>query len=46
VTQSGRQVTAVNASYNGAVAAGGSTSFGMVVNGSNQVLSGLTCSPA
>lgn len=44
VTQSGRQVTAVNASYNGAVPAGGSTSFGMVVNGSSQVLSGLTCS--
>jgi cellulase/cellobiase CelA1 len=45
VTQSGRQITAVNASYNGAVAAGGSTSFGMVVNGSNQTLSGLTCAP-
>jgi hypothetical protein len=46
VTQSGRQVTAVNASYNGSVAAGGSTTFGMVVNGSNQALSGLTCSAA
>jgi hypothetical protein len=45
VTQSGQQVTAVNASYDGSVAAGGSTSFGMVVNGSNQALSGLTCSP-
>ena len=44
VTQSGQQVTAVNASYNGSVAAGGSTTFGMVVNGSNQTLSGLTCS--
>jgi len=44
LTQSGRQVTAVNASYNGSVAAGGSTSFGMVVNGSSQALSGLTCS--
>jgi len=46
VTQSGRQVTAVNAGYNGSVAAGGSTSFGMVVNGNSQALSGLTCSPA
>ena len=45
VTQSGRQITAVNASYNGSVASGGSTSFGMVVNGSNQTLSGLTCAP-
>jgi len=46
VTQSGRQVTAVNAGYNGSVAAGGSISFGMIVNGSSQTLSGLTCSPA
>jgi hypothetical protein len=45
VTQSGQQATAVNASYDGSVAAGGSTSFGIVVNGSNQALSGLTCSP-
>jgi len=45
VTQSGRQVTAVNASYNGSVSAGGSATFGMVVNGSNQTLSGLTCAP-
>jgi hypothetical protein len=45
VTQSGRQVTAVNASYDGSVTAGGATSFGMVVNGPNQALSGLTCSP-
>jgi hypothetical protein len=45
VTQSGQQVTAVNASYDGSVTAGGSASFGMVVNGSNQALSGLTCAP-
>jgi hypothetical protein len=45
VTQNGRQITAVNAGYNGTVAAGGSTSFGMVVNGPNQTLSGLTCAP-
>ncbi|HZR48298.1 MAG TPA: cellulose binding domain-containing protein [Streptosporangiaceae bacterium] len=45
VTQSGKQVTAVNASYNGALAAGASTTFGMVVNGSNSTLSNLTCAP-
>jgi hypothetical protein len=44
VTQGGKQVTAVNASYDGSVAAAGSTTFGMVVNGSNQALSGLKCS--
>jgi cellulose binding protein with CBM2 domain len=46
VTQSGQQVSAVNASYDGSVAAGGSTTFGMVVTGSNSSLSGLTCSAA
>jgi hypothetical protein len=46
VTQSGRQVTAVSASFDGSVAAGGSTGFGMVVNGPTQALSGLNCSPA
>jgi hypothetical protein len=46
VTQSGTQVTAVNESYNGAVSPGGSTTFGMTVNGSNSALSGLTCAPA
>ena len=45
VSQSGQQVSAVNASYNGSVAAGGSTTFGVVVTGSNATLSGLTCSP-
>ena len=44
MTQSGKQVTAVNASYDGSVAVAGSTTFGMVVNGSNQALSGLKCS--
>jgi hypothetical protein len=43
VTQSGKQVTAANESYNGAVSPGGSTAFGMTVNGSNSTLSGLTC---
>jgi Cellulose binding domain len=44
VTQSGTQLTAVNAGYNGSVAAGGTTTFGIVVNGSNSTLSALTCS--
>jgi Cellulose binding domain len=44
VSQSGQQVTASSESYNGAVPAGGSTSWGMVVTGSNPVLSRLTCS--
>jgi hypothetical protein len=45
VSQSGQQVSAVNASYNGSVAAGASTTFGVVVTGSNATLSGLTCGP-
>jgi hypothetical protein len=43
VKQSGTQVTASNASYNGSIAAGGSTTYGMTVNGSNSSLSALTC---
>jgi hypothetical protein len=43
VAQSGTKVTAVNASYNGTVSAGGSTTFGMTVNGTNPALSALTC---
>jgi hypothetical protein len=45
VTQNGEQVTAVNESYNGSLSAGGSTTFGMTVNGSNPALSALTCAP-
>ena len=45
VSQSGQQVSAVNASYDGSVAAGGSTTFGVVVTGANATLSGLTCGP-
>ncbi len=45
VSQSGQQVSAVNASYDGSVAAGESTTFGVVVTGSNATLSGLTCGP-
>ncbi|MFB9186763.1 cellulose binding domain-containing protein [Dactylosporangium sucinum] len=37
VSQSGQQVTATNQPYNGAVPAGGSTSWGMVVNGAPPV---------
>jgi hypothetical protein len=45
VTQSGTQVTAVNESYNAAVSPGGSTTFGMTVNGLSSTLAGLTCTP-
>ncbi len=45
VTQSGRQVTAVNESYNAAVSPGGSATFGMTVNGLSSTLAGLTCTP-
>jgi Cellulose binding domain len=43
VSQSGQKVSASNASYDGAIPAGGSVTWGMVVNGSNQMLSGLSC---
>ena len=36
-------MTANNASYNGTLAAGASTSWGMTVNGANQPLTNLTC---
>ncbi|MFD0633316.1 cellulose binding domain-containing protein [Catenulispora yoronensis] len=42
-TQSGQAVTAKSVSYNGALAPGASTSWGMVVNGANQPLSGVAC---
>jgi Cellulose binding domain len=45
VTQTGEQVTADNASFDGSVAAGATTTFGVVVTGSNSTLSGLTCAP-
>jgi hypothetical protein len=44
VTQTGAQVTALNTSYNGTIAPGGSTTWGMVVNGTNQPLVNPTCS--
>jgi hypothetical protein len=43
VTRSGTAVAASNESYNGTISAGGSTTWGMVVTGSNSALSGLTC---
>jgi hypothetical protein len=43
VTQSGAQLTASNAGYNGTIAAGGNTSWGMTVNGANQALTNLSC---
>lgn len=43
VTQSGANLTAANASYNGTIAAGGNTSWGMTVNGANQTLTNLSC---
>ena len=43
VSQSGATVSATNVSYDGAIAAGGSVTWGMIVNGGNQALSGLSC---
>jgi len=46
ITRSGLVVTAGNVNYNGSISASGSTTWGMVVSGSNSALSGLTCTPA
>jgi hypothetical protein len=43
VTQSGQQASAISAGYNGAIPAGGSTTFGMLVNGGNPATSALSC---
>jgi hypothetical protein len=45
ITTSGAKVTASNASYDGSLSTGGSTTWGIVVTGSNQALSSLTCTP-
>jgi hypothetical protein len=45
ITTSGTNVTASNENYNGSISAHGSTTWGMVVSGSNPALSGLTCAP-
>ncbi|MEQ0557904.1 cellulose binding domain-containing protein [Amycolatopsis sp. NEAU-NG30] len=42
-SQAGRQVTAVNAAYNGALPPGATTTWGAVVNGAVQPLSELAC---
>ena len=43
VSQSGAHVSASNASYDGAIPAGGSVTWGIVAGGGNQALSGLSC---
>ena len=43
VSQSGTRVSAASASYNGAVPPGGTATWGLVVNGSAQTLTGLAC---
>jgi cellulose binding protein with CBM2 domain len=45
LSTSGLKVTASNESYNGSISAGGSTTWGVVVSGTNSALSGLTCTP-
>jgi hypothetical protein len=42
-TQTGQQVRAANAAYNGALAAGAATTWGAVVTGAAQPLAGLAC---
>lgn len=44
VSQSGTAVSAASVSYDGAIPAGGAVTWGMVVNGGSQALSGLRCS--
>jgi cellulose binding protein with CBM2 domain len=43
MTQSGQQVSAGDAGYDGAIPAGGSTTFGMLVNGDNTTVATLAC---
>ncbi|MEU8373735.1 cellulose binding domain-containing protein [Micromonospora sp. NPDC048894] len=43
VSQSGRQVTATNANYNGSLPPGATTSWGLVGTGDNQAPTVLTC---
>jgi cellulose binding protein with CBM2 domain len=43
VSQSGTQVSAASVSYNGAIPPGGTVTWGMVVNGGSQALTGLSC---
>jgi hypothetical protein len=43
VSQSGAAVSVANASYNGALGTGGSTSFGFIANGTSQVPGSVAC---
>jgi hypothetical protein len=43
ITQSGQQVTATNVGYNGSIPPGGSTTFGMLVNGASAPPANLSC---
>jgi hypothetical protein len=43
VTQSGQAVSATNQSYNGAIPAGGSTTWGATIDGTNQTIPSFTC---
>jgi Cellulose binding domain len=43
VSQSGTQASASSVSYDAAIPAHGSTSWGMVVNGNNQTLNNRAC---
>jgi hypothetical protein len=45
VTQSAQEITATNASYNGALAQGASTTWGVVINGTYQPPDRLICTP-
>jgi hypothetical protein len=45
VNQYGRQVVAVNQNYNGSLAPGASTSWGAIVSGADQPVSGVGCTP-
>lgn len=43
MNQAGQQVTAGDAGHNGAISAGGSTTFGMVVDGPERSPSDVSC---
>jgi hypothetical protein len=45
VRAAGQQVTADNETYDGTVPGGGATTWGMVVEGPDQPLGNLTCTP-
>ncbi|MCS7477603.1 cellulose-binding domain-containing protein [Umezawaea endophytica] len=45
VSQSGKRVSATNEDYNGSLASGASTTWGSIVSGVDQPVTGLSCSP-